>query len=102
MAPANTSPIDAFHQPCVAVRALPRAVLRLTPDGETLRPATQPSADADRTRQPARHYVDLDNLCATPPAFAPTRDIDSTSVWYVDAPSAYRHAVVHGANGLAS
>ena len=44
-------------------------------------------------QRPARAlYVDLDNRCATPPAFAPTRDVDSTSVWYVDAPAASAHA----------
>ncbi|VVD69744.1 hypothetical protein PSO31014_00536 [Pandoraea soli] len=39
-----------------------------------------------------KQYVDLDNRCATPPAFAPTRDVDSTSIWHVDAPAGDMHA----------
>ncbi|MFJ2993537.1 hypothetical protein [Pandoraea sp. NPDC087047] len=81
--PPAVVPADAFHQPCVGVRASPDAVARRAP--WTVKPSRA-------FRQPVREqYVDLDNRCASPPAFAPTRDVDSTAVWYVDAPAASVH-----------
>ncbi|VVE87327.1 hypothetical protein [Pandoraea bronchicola] len=87
MPPAVATPADPFHQPCVDVRASPEM------DGPPH--VSQPGAAAtmpSTNRIVRKQYVDLDNRCATPPAFAPTRDIDSTSVWYVDAPAGARLA----------
>lgn len=82
--PPAAAPADAFHQPCVAVRASPDAATHHAPWMVKPLPVF---------RQPVREqHVDLDNRCASPPAFAPTRDIDSTAVWYVDAPAASVHA----------
>jgi hypothetical protein len=91
--PPGTAPADPFHQPCVAVRASPEASV---PGGRGTRHdlvvprriMTTPAAE----RAVRKQYVDLDNRCATPPAFAPTRDVDSTAVWHVDAPADDMHA----------
>lgn len=85
--PAGPTPVDVFHQPCVAVHlpsgaAADALVVPLglnAPDGQDVRDVR----DVRRLRQ----YVDLDNRCATPPAFAPTRISDPTSVWHVRAPA---------------
>ncbi|VVD68664.1 hypothetical protein [Pandoraea anhela] len=82
--PATATPLDAFHQPCVAVRTEP-----MTPEasvGATRTSRRTPAQDAHVGQPVRKRYVDLDNRCATPPAFAPTRDIDATAVWHVDAP----------------
>ncbi|QBC32171.1 hypothetical protein DRB87_13490 [Pandoraea sp. XY-2] len=65
--------------------------------------ATIPAAGSVVRKQ----YVDLDNRCATPPAFAPTRDVDATATWHVDAPASDMHAAAkpsgtHTLRGLAS
>ncbi|VVD75969.1 hypothetical protein PCO31010_00878 [Pandoraea commovens] len=86
MPPSTAKPVDAFHQPCVAVRALPDEAAR------DVSGAARAFVFISRVRKPHKQYVDLDDRCATPPAFAPTRDVDSTSVWYVDAPAAGVHA----------
>lgn len=86
MPPATAKPVDAFHQPCVAVRAAPDEAARDVSD------AARAFVFISRVRKPLKQYVDLDDRCATPPAFAPTRDVDSTSVWYVDVPAAGVHA----------
>ncbi|MCI3206894.1 hypothetical protein DBA20_18260 [Pandoraea capi] len=84
MPPASATPVDAFHQPCVAVRAMPNAPI---PDKRPATTTAMSAMPATFTGQPVQKWhVDLDNRCATPPAFAPTRDVDSTSIWYVDAP----------------
>ncbi|MDR3398436.1 MAG: hypothetical protein P4M06_12840 [Pandoraea sp.] len=83
MPPAVATPADPFHQPCVEVRVSPQAVgvpRVVTHLGIAV--TTPPQRPLVR-----KQYVDLDDRCASPPAFAPTRDIDSTSVWYVDAPA---------------
>ncbi|WP_150574634.1 hypothetical protein [Pandoraea aquatica] len=87
MPPATAKPVDAFHQPCVAVRAAPNEAAR------DVSGAARAFVFTSRfPGKPHKQYVDLDDRCATPPAFAPTRDVDSTSVWYVDAPAAGVHA----------
>ncbi|AKC71135.1 hypothetical protein MB84_19170 [Pandoraea oxalativorans] len=86
MPPATAKPVDAFHQPCVAVRTLPDEAAR------DVSGAARAFVFISRSRKPLKQYVDLDDRCATPPAFAPTRDVDSTSVWYVDAYAAGGHA----------
>lgn len=86
MPPATTKPVDAFHQPCVAVRAIPDEATR------DVSGAARAFVFTSRVSTPHKQHVDLDNRCTTPPAFAPTRDVDSTSVWYVDAPAAGVHA----------
>ena len=106
--PAGAAPTDPFHQPCVAVRASPEAS---TSGGRGMRHgvaalrtvATIPAAGSVVRKQ----YVDLDNRCATPPAFAPTRDVDATATWHVDAPASVLHAAAkpygtHTLRGLAS
>lgn len=91
--PDATAPADPFHQPCVAVRGSQGTSSR---DAFGTRRALAPrriAAMPPATARAARkQYVDLDNRCATPPAFAPTRDIDSTSIWYVDALEGRMHA----------
>ncbi|BET10392.1 hypothetical protein [Pandoraea sputorum] len=89
MPPSTAKPTDPFHQPCVAVRALPDAAVR------DVSGATRAFIFTSRVSPPPKQYVDLDDRCATPPAFAPTRDVDSTSVWYVDTPAAGAHAPSH-------
>ncbi|VVD71910.1 hypothetical protein PMO31116_00656 [Pandoraea morbifera] len=82
--PAGPTPADAFHQPCVAVH-MPSGVAA----GALVLPRLLNATDLRDARDPRdlRHYVDLDNRCATPPAFAPTRISDPTSVWHVHAPA---------------
>ena len=91
--PGATPPADPFHQPCVAVRGSPgtssRDAFGTRRASAAPRIAAMPPATARAVR---KQYVDLDNRCATPPAFAPTRNIDSTSVWYVDALEGRMHA----------
>lgn len=82
MPPGVATPTDPFHQSCVAVKASPTTVE--APRSFAM-PATPPLST--RNRIVHKQYVDLDDRCATPPAFAPTRDTDSTNVWYVDAPA---------------
>lgn len=86
MPPGVVAPADPFHQSCVAVKASPTTV-------EGPRSFAMPAIPPQSTRNRIVHkqYVDLDDRCATPPAFAPTRDTDSTTVWYVDAPARDRH-----------
>ncbi|VVE62825.1 hypothetical protein PAN31117_01027 [Pandoraea anapnoica] len=86
MPPSTAKPADAFHQPCVAVRAVPNESAR------DVSGAARAFVLTSRVSTLHKQYVDLDDRCATPPAFAPTRDVDSTSVWYVDAPAAGVHA----------
>lgn len=85
MPPATTAPVDAFHQPCVAVRAAPDAVMPMTP---SIRNASK-AGGLDTVVGPTvrKLYVDLDDRCAAAPAFAPTRNVDPASVWYVDDPA---------------
>ncbi len=88
MPPAIAPVADPLHQPCVEVRASPQAVGVpgvVTYAGSAMTPPPRPQLVH-------KQYVDLDDRCATPPAFAPTRDIDSTSFWYVNAPAGNRHA----------
>lgn len=88
MPPAVTAPADPFHQPCVAIHATPDAHGR--PRLFTLPGVVAPIAAANVSFR--KQYVDLDDRCAMPPAFAPTRDTDSTNVWYVGAPADDRRA----------
>jgi hypothetical protein len=88
MPPAIAPVADPFHQPCVEVRASPQAVG--VPGIATY--AGSATTPPPRPQLVRKQYVDLDDRCATPPAFAPTRDIDSTSFWYVNAPAGNRHA----------
>ncbi|WP_157125735.1 hypothetical protein [Pandoraea norimbergensis] len=77
--PATGAPADPFHQPCVEIRVTPRA------DGPVL-PSSQPQAPRIKPIKPFKRYIDLDDRCANLPEFAPTRDTDTTSVWYVSMP----------------
>lgn len=79
--PAGPTPVDVFHQPCVAVH-LPSGAAA----GALVAPLGLNAPDVRDVRR-LRQYVDLDNRCATPPAFAPTRISDPTSVWHVRAPA---------------
>ncbi|VVG71544.1 hypothetical protein PAP18089_02523 [Pandoraea apista] len=95
MPPAVATPTDPFHQPCVAVKAAPAA------NGEArsfaiFAPSAIPAIPTSN-RIVRKQYVDLDDRCAPPPAFAPTRDTDSTTVWFVDAP-AYPAHLAHPAH----
>ncbi|VVD99536.1 hypothetical protein [Pandoraea terrigena] len=91
--PPAATPADPFHQPCVAVRASPEASM---PGGRGTRRGLAVPRRVVKTpaagRVVRKEYVDLDNRCATPPAFAPMRDVDSTSIWHVDAPAGDMHA----------
>ncbi|VVE26874.1 hypothetical protein PHO31112_03427 [Pandoraea horticolens] len=88
MPPAVTAPADPFHQPCVAIHASPDAHGR--PRVLALRDVIALMAAANAIVR--KQSIDLDDRCTMPPAFAPTRDTDSTNVWYADALADDRHA----------
>lgn len=94
MPPAVNPPTDPFHQPCVEIR-----------DGTNRGAAASArllrSAAADRSPHALKRYVDLDDRCANLPEFAPTRDTDTTSVWYVSMPVDAAHGT-HGGTDVHS
>lgn len=79
MPPAVNAPTDPFHQPCVEIRG---RVEHGTP--ESAKPV-RPIGTLQSERA-LKRYVDLDDRCANLPEFAPTRDTDTTTVWYVSMP----------------
>jgi hypothetical protein len=92
--PPAAAPADPFHQPCVAVHAEHGHVAPGDSGlGHIVRDVTAPFY---------RRYVDLDNRCAARRPLAPTRDADTSTIWYVDAPAHGTPAAVRpsGAEGL--
>jgi hypothetical protein len=79
MPPAVNAPTDPFHQPCVEIRG--RTDLGTPESAKRVRPIV--SGQSERV---LKRYVDLDDRCANLPEFAPTRDTDTTTVWYVSMP----------------
>ncbi|WP_147284636.1 hypothetical protein [Pandoraea pulmonicola] len=92
--PPATAPVDPFHQPCVAVHAEHG---RIAPGSPRLSRIVR-----DATASFYRRYVDLENRCAALRSLAPTRDVDASTIWYVDARAHGTHAAVRpsGAEGL--
>ncbi|VVE12870.1 hypothetical protein PIN31115_02712 [Pandoraea iniqua] len=92
--PVTGVPADPFHQPCVEIRVTPNGGGAALPSGP---PRGQREAiDPFKPRQPFqpfKRYVDLDDRCANLPEFAPTRDTDTTGVWYVSMPAHEVHEV---------
>jgi hypothetical protein len=94
--PGPTS-VDSFHQPCVAVSGIPRAAPGDTPRRMQFHGQHgQHRAEGSSVvvgKAVRKRYIELDDRCASAPAFAPTRDVDSTSVWYVDTPAGHGYAL---------
>jgi len=85
--PVTGAPADPFHQPCVEIRVTPNGGGAVLPSGPP--PGQRKAIDPFKPRQsfqPFKRYVDLDDRCANLPEFAPTRDTDTTGVWYVSMP----------------
>ncbi|WP_140413446.1 MULTISPECIES: hypothetical protein [unclassified Pandoraea] len=88
--PGTGAPADPFHQPCVEIRVTPHGDGAVLPSSDPQAPLIRP-IQSIKPLKPFKRYVDLDDRCANLPEFAPTRDTDTTSVWYVSMPAHAAH-----------